>query len=212
MRKCLVFCLLISNCCFAQKENFFCLKVSPLSFITPYTGPSLRIGTEFKLKNTYSFCAEFGTFVLGSKGYLFKPELRYYLPSETKLSGEYFGVELFFKNQSYVADYTQYDGDTVNHPGVKQNGIFNVQKNVECFTLKYGEQTITKFGLLIDMYCGLGIRLQQNRNSLTASANNALVSSSDYGPNLMTDKAGNRVYPNLVAGIRIGFAFNRWKE
>lgn len=173
--------------------NRLLVKFSPLSLHVPYVGRSLRLGCEYKIKEHISLENEFGFFFDNSKGYLGKMELKFY--SDALDQRNYFSGELYFKNQYYT---------TSDSFGLELRE-YNVTKNVECLTFKYGTVAVFKFGFLVDAYIGLGIRFQQNENTLTQYENDHMESTSDYGPNLILNRAGNRVYPNFTAGIKIGF-------
>ena len=208
MRIIVVLFYLISISCFSQKatdfDNRMCIKVSPLSFITPYVGPCGKLSFEYKMKNNIAFQNEVGVFFYSSKGYEIKFEAKLYIDNSDFVHGRYFSVELFYKHQSYTTPLVVDTADPY-----EQNYIvlqpFDVNKNVESLTFKYGLLSVFKFGFITDVFCGLGIRFQQTRNSLSASDNENLPPTTDYGPNLILDKARNSIYPNIVMGVKIGF-------
>jgi len=197
---------LLALCSFAQptdenEETYdqrLSVKISPLSFITPYTGPCAKLSVEYKPSHI-AFQQEFGMFFYSSKGFETKSEVKYYTHAE-----EYFSIEAFYKNQRYttpdIIDTSDtYDQDyVILHP-------FDVWKNVGSLSFKYGTLKVFRYGFVTDIYCGIGIRVQQTHNSLSAEDNASMPPTSDYGPNLILDKARTLVYPNIVLGVKIGW-------
>lgn len=185
-----------------------CVKIAPLSNLGIYAGPSFRAGIEYKIKDKISFYNEFGWFYLYGQGGLTKFEIKKYLNNSDLNVGNYLSVELFYKYQQYNATDTISFLNSSNTI-TKYSKDYFVSKNVECLTIKYGSMTVYKFGIVVDLFVGLGIRLKQANNTLTTTENNNIQHSSDYGPNVFTNEAGIKVYPNLDAGIKIGFNFKR---
>jgi len=195
MKKILVFFSLLLSVCSAAQQNShgLYLKLAPLSLYTLYVGPSVRMSAEYKVKNTV-LENQLGFFFYYSTGFLAATEVKYYR-EENSNEGEYFSWELFYKYQAYnVNDST---------------GSFFVSKNVECFTVKYGNLLLYKNGLLLEGYCGLGVRFQQNKNTLDFLSNEYMQPTTDYGPNIILNKERNSIYPNLVAGVKVGYAFRK---
>ncbi len=212
MRIIAVVCYLIAGSCFSQKatdfDNRMCFKISPLSFIPAYVGPCAKLSVEYKVKDAIAFQHEVGVFFYSSKGYETKFEVKRYINKNDFVHGTYFSVEFFYKYQSYT---TPLFVDTADP--YEQNYIvlqpFEVNKNVESLSIKYGQLSVFKFGLITDVFCGIGIRFQQVRNSLSETDNEQLPPTSDYGPNLILDKARNTIYPNFVLGVKIGFRIKK---
>ena len=197
------------NSCFSQTDSIeiqdqrLSVKISPLSFITLYTGPCAKLSLEYKVKNNIAFQNEFGLFFYSSTGWETKFEVKRYFDYPGITAGNYFALEGFYKYQTYttpnIADTTDpYEDDVILAP-------FDVTKKVQSFTFKYGWLNVFKYGFLVDAYCGLGIRFQQTKNSLSVEDNANIPATSDYGPNLIMDQARNRIYPNLLVGVKIGF-------
>ncbi len=187
-------------------NSSICVKTAPLSNLGIYTGPSFRAGIEYKIKNKISFYNEFGWFYLYGQGGLTKFEIKKYLNQHDLNAGNYLSVELFYKYQQYNTS------DTIgfinsSNTVTKYSKDYFVSKHVECLTIKYGSMTVYKFGIVVDLFVGLGIRIKQANNSLTANENNHIQHSSDYGPNVFTNEAGFKVYPNFDAGIKVGYNF-----
>lgn len=189
---------------FGQYDQRLSLKISPLSFVTPYTGPIAKLSLEHKCRNNVALQYEGGLFFYQSRGGSVRVELKNYLGSGTETAGDYLSLEAFYKYQAYTTDKVVDTADPY-----EQNYIildpFDVRKHAESLTVKYGNLRVLKCGFVVDVFCGLGIRFQQTRNSLSPDDNAAMPATSDYGPNLILNKAMNRILPNIVAGIKIGW-------
>lgn len=209
MRLLLVVLLFLSTACFAQGDSLFqyrlAVKVAPLSPFMPYYGNSIRAGVDYRVNEKVAIVPEAGFFFYNGTGVCGRLELRFYRWMDAYGSGaDYFSGELFYKYQDYTVKAFVDTADPY-----EQNYIvapeFNVTKNVECLTFKYGYQQLFRFGLVTDVFCGLGIRFQQTKNSLTPEENAWMEPTSDYGPNLILNQERNRIYPNLVVGVRLGW-------
>jgi hypothetical protein len=192
--------ILISLQAFAQSDSTIrtlkVLKISALSFRVPYVGSSARISYEYGISKRFSLEHEIGFNFYDTRGFMLRTDIKRYLKSGR--NSDYVGIDLFYKNQNYhtadtiVNNYIQYD----------------VSKNVLALSLKYGQVATFKFGLVLDFYVGLGLRLIQNRNTLSSKENSKMEPTSDYGPNLILNKAGTRFYPNVLFGFKIGYKLN----
>lgn len=185
-------------------DSKFCLKFAPLSLLGIYTGPSIRLGAEYKLKDTWSLYNELGYFI-GNRGGIAKFELKHYLDDWEKNVGTYVSAELTYKYQHYQTSDTIAKINQSNLQITKYEKNYSVTKHVECLTIKYGVMKVYKYGILIDAFVGLGIRIKQATSSLTYEENQNIKHSSDYGPNVFTNQAGNKIYPNIDLGVKIGY-------
>lgn len=205
----LLFFLLLSSVAAAQQhdsiDSRLSVKLSPLSLPGVYVGPCARISLEHKLRSSWAAQYDAGVFFYSTKGMTFRAELKRYLNNAGRTSGKYLSAELQYKYQRYttpaVSEHDTIDGD------VFDLDPFDVSKNVECLTFKFGNIKVWRSGFILEVFCGLGIRFQQVQNSLSAYDNEHMPSTSDYGPNIILDQAGNHVYPNLVAGVKVGYSF-----
>ncbi len=183
-----------------------CVKVAPLANLGIYTGPSFRAGIEYKIKNQISFYNEFGWFYAYGQGGLTKFEIKKYFDNSNLNVGNYLSAELFYKYQQFnTSDSIGFITSSTTTTKYKKD--YFVSKNVECLTIKYGNMTVYKFGIVVDLFVGLGIRLKQSYNTLNSDENNHIQHSSDYGPNVFVNEAGFKVYPNFDLGIKIGYNF-----
>lgn len=208
MQKFVFLLFIISNFSFGQNsvgnDSKVSVKISPLSLIQPFVGPCAKLSIEYRVKNNIAFQNEIGIFFHSSSGFETRFEVKRYIEQPDKTIGNYFSMELFYKYQYYTTPYVIDTADPY-----EQNYLilepFDVNKHVESLTFKYGQLNVFKYGFIIDAYCGLGIRFQQIKNSLSTDDNASLPPTSDYGPNLILDKARNTIYPNLLLGVKIGF-------
>ena len=181
-----------------------CVKIVPLSNLGIYVGPSFRAGVEYKIKNSISFYNEFGWFYVYGQGGLTKFEIKKYLNNSNLNVGDYFSAELFYKYQQFNTSDT-IGFITSSKTTTSYYKDYSVSKNVECLTIKYGNMTVYKYGFVVDLFVGLGVRLKQAYNTLTTDENNHIEHSSDYGPNVFVNEAGFKVYPNFDIGIKVGY-------
>lgn len=189
-------------------ENKLCLKIAPFSMIDSYNGSSLRLGFETKLKNNFATHIELGTFFPHSfinsfwfrnnKGLLFKAELKRYLNKKSITSGLYNSIELFYKYQLYNTS------DSINiSPNYYKD--YTVNKNVYCASLKFGELIVYKSGFVIDISVGLGVRYKHANSTLSYQENENILGVGDNSTNILSNKAGKFVHPNVVFGIKFGY-------
>lgn len=197
---------------FGQSDNLIvsklCLKFSPLSIIDPYSGSSLRIGSEYKLKGKFAIYSELGVFFPKSifnatsfrknNGLSIEAELKYYVNKQKIVSGTYYSFDLFCKYQTY----TTKDSIDITPNYLKD---YTIYKNIYCANLKYGEMIACKCGIVLDFSVGLGIRYKVSHSTLTLNENNNIIGVGDYSTNIITNKAGKFIYPNFLVGIKIGY-------
>jgi hypothetical protein len=190
---------IISLSSFSQEDAFnesrFSAKLLPMAFYPGYAGPSVRMSVEYKLKNNISLENEAGLFFYFSKGYSAALELKYYTNGYNLVEGRYFSAALFYKNQSYNIS------DSIG----TELKSFQVNKTAECLTFKYGNLKVYDSGFIFDAFVGLGVRFLQNKNTLSAEENGEMRSIGEFGINRIVNKAGNKIYPNFVASIKIGW-------
>jgi hypothetical protein len=180
----------------------YIIKVAPLALLGPYEGSSLRMGLEYPIREDWSGYTELIHYFYNT-GDGVKLEFKWWANSfqfdRHSLDRDYVSVEFFYKHQCYMTS------DTIIMPNEKYNKTYNVNKSVECLTIKYGTQTVFKCGITIDVFAGLGIRVKQAGNTLSPEENENIQHWGDYGTNRIVNMAGNFVYPNFDAGIKIGF-------
>lgn len=187
-------------------DNKFCLKIAPLSLLDIYSGTSVRVGVEYKLKKNFALYNEIGTYIPNANGMhnnyggLVKIEFKTYLNRDWQTSGSYISAELFYKHQSY------YTYDSIYSP-MKYNKDYYVAKDVGCFTIKYGFLKVLKYNFVIDGFVGLGARQRFITNTLTSDENKNIMSDNDYNTNIAKNQAGTYTWLNFDAGIKIGYRF-----
>jgi hypothetical protein len=219
--KCFLFLLLVANVSFGQKDeapgtiynlknspdpddNKLSLNFAPLPLLSfPYS--SVQFGAEVKLYNNISGAIQAGFFSPTSQvnGYIIRPEIKLYLNSSGQASGDYCAIDFMYKKESY--NYT--DSILLTPAYVK---TFPENKTVYYFDIKYGEVIIGGNVIVVDVFFGLGVRVKRVTSNLTPQE----VSHMDFTPPGETDPSdidggtyeiGNFIYPNIEAGITIGF-------
>ena len=194
-----------------SEENKFCFTTPPLSFYPAYSGMSIRLGVEYKIKPDLSMRNEFGFYPQFSekysfentKGYTGKIGIKKFTDGKENNSGKYRSLELLYKYHEYSTSDSIYTISN-SHSNLFFKDYF-VSKHVVAFNYKWGYLKVFKSGIVIDHFIGVGIRLKHASNTLKEEDNQNIVHSTDYGPNVFTSKAGNFIYPNLTFGVRIGY-------
>jgi hypothetical protein len=189
-------------------ESRLSLEIAPLSLLDTYNGSSVKLGSEFKLKNNYAVYSELGTFLPRSfvnarwlrknNGIIVKGELKRYRNKEKKTGGLYNSIELFYKYQSYGTS------DTINISPVYPKD-YAVYKNVYCATVKFGKLIVAQNGLLADFSIGIGVRFKTATSTLTAVENDNILGEGDNSTNILINRAGMFIYPNFSFGVKIGY-------
>lgn len=186
-------------------DNKFRLKIVPLSLLDIYSGTSVRVGIEYKLKRNFALYNEIGTYIPNANGMhnnyggLIKIEFKIYLNKTGQSSGHYTSAELFYKHQSY------FTYDSINGP-IKYQRDYYVAKDFGCFTIKYGFLKVLKCNLVIDTFIGLGVRQKFIYNTLTLYENENIIAESN-NTNVLKNQAGTFTYLNFDAGIKVGYRF-----
>lgn len=173
------------------------LKVSALSFRVPYVGSSARLSFEYGISDKFTLEHEAGFNFYDSKGFMLRTDVKKYISSGS--TSNYWGIDLFYKNQNFTTS------DSI----LNNYSFYEVFKNALALSIKHGEIKTFRCGLVLDFYLGLGIRLIQNRNTLSPIENMNMQATSDYGPNLIMNKAGIRLYPNILFGLKVGYKMNK---
>lgn len=108
-----VFFLLILGKGIAQEDSLrgASLFIAPLPLIDGYNGSSYRIGSEISLGSKYSTSLELGGWLpkkdrFNQKGFSIKNEWKYF-PKST-FQGNYFSLELYYKQHAYQEPNTVY--------------------------------------------------------------------------------------------------------
>ncbi len=182
-----------------------CVKVAPLSLLGIYVGPSIRMGIEQRIKKDWAIYNEFGYFFYNTKGAIAKLEIKNYLNNFHRSVGNYVSVELSYKYQEYETTDTISKIDYQTLQIIKFEKNYSVTKHAECLTIKYGWLTVYKYRIIVDAFIGIGARFKQGKNTLSVDENANIKSSSDYGPNVFTNTAGNYIYPNIDIGVKFGY-------
>jgi len=199
------------------KSNKLSIEILPLSYLDD--SPSYQFAVEIKLWHNFSACLEGGGYfglnkinwvikeLWGSrqtdiKGYLVKPEIKYYWNKENISTGFYVSIEGAYKKQSYNWQ------DSI-HLTPAYLTTFKESKNVYWFDAKFGQSLIYKSGIIIDWYVGGGVRFKNITSTLTAQQAGALQynddSNYDSDGTGITVIPGKSIVPNLTAGFKIGY-------
>jgi hypothetical protein len=191
------------------------VKIAPIALLDPYSGSSIRLGAEHKIKNNKAIYLELGAFlpnsiynsksVKNNAGFTIKSELKHYLYNQNCNSGVYCSFELNYKYQSYITS----DSIQLQNTYLK---TYPVKKHVFSALVNFGEIFIAKCGFIIDINVGLGIRYKNVKSSLNNHENDNVIKVGDYGTNIMANQSGSFFYPDINMGIRIGYCIKYKKN
>ena len=76
------------------------INTTPLAAIDIFTGPSYRLGAEFKVYQNISLSLEAGKY-FGYNGYIIRPEIKFYLNDEKNTMGNYIAIEYLHKEITF---------------------------------------------------------------------------------------------------------------
>ena len=217
MKTVLLFILLISTQIICGQndtviDNKFCIKTSPLSFLSIYDGPAYKIGTEIKLHKNISTYLEYGGYIQTHNvpiwwkenltGFTVKSEIKYYLNRKKLTVGKYIALEYSYKNQIFgfwgtikVDSVTSYSKD------------YNISKEASCFNLKFGEVFIKRKRFVFEYFGGMGVIFIKGKDGLTDFEKKNLKHGENEGgtaAGIIRD-TGPWETLNLTAGIKLGY-------
>ena len=208
----------------AQQDKFI-VKLNPLALADVINFPTIQAGIETRLSPHISWYNELGiryinyyfrradTNFLASRGFKAKTEIRYYFKNSDKK-----GPPAVLKDVYYVAANAFFIKDVHNtsapyyyNKDSSQSRVddFGVKKTIWGMNLIFGYQESMGGRFLLDVYCGLGIRLRQVNtvNKEFDYTRDRLIMPIDYNVNAMTmeteAKGGFSVAPNVSIGLRI---------
>ncbi len=195
---------------FAQKKDSlveikFCLKTAPLYLIDPFSGPCLRLGTEFKIHQNIAGYIELGGFIpdlilKNNSGFTVKLEPKVYLNKKHLCAGTYVSAELFYKYQSYMVS------DMILG-AVPYSREYDVYKNVSSLIFKYGKVKIWRQRFIIDGFVGAGMRYRESSNTLTPDERMNIQYNKDHLFSRSLHRPGSYLLPTIDFGAKIGYRF-----
>ncbi|TGD59482.1 DUF3575 domain-containing protein [Flavobacterium humi] len=211
MRK-FFFILLYTPFLFSQSnegiDNDFCIKTNPLSLIDVYGSYSYRIGLETKIYKNFAFSAEVGNYFnygkndgirKNSKGYIIKPEVKWYLNKNGKTNGDFVSLEYTYKD--ILFDWKD-SIPAINNPNRVMD--YRIQKKINCLTVKIGNLKAYSNNLIFEWFVGIGLRISKGKDSLTDEERNS-IKAFDESEIANAQKNVNYILPNLSLGIKIGY-------
>lgn len=190
-------------------DNQLLLTLAPLALIDLFDGASYRPGFEVKLKRNIAFAFQGGGYVnyfqstkINPKGVVLKPSVKYYLDRQHRTSGRYVAVEYQYKSQDY--DFR----DSIAIVDTRTYRQYGIRRTVNCLSFKYGNLKNYGRHFVVEWYGGLGIRYMQSRSELSALEEDGVLPGRRLECPLQENLiriTGNRVYPNFLLGIKIGY-------
>ena len=218
MKKVSQLILLIAICSSQYSQDYkFMLYTSPLMAADYVSHPMVSLGGEFVIGHRLGIAAEYGikytdnlkcdTLWEKSAGYTYRIELKYY--DIHRINKDHFRNYISLEYR-YIKDIHNevftYHQDTSSVDDIKDN--YGVFKDIYIVNIKYG--LVIRLGkrFYTDVYCGIGIRYRDIRNTHR-----------EYSPDLGNEPAyvddifsgfglaESKLYPNLSLGFKIGIRF-----
>ncbi|MES2763429.1 MAG: hypothetical protein V4677_14540 [Bacteroidota bacterium] len=189
-------------------DNKLSVYIPLLPLIDPFSGFSLRLGSEFKIYRNVSMCLEAGGYFYSQpraswfdnlSGYIAKTSLKYYFNKKKLTVGNYCLIDYVQKQQNYK------DNDSINITNVATyERQYLVDKFVNGITFKYGYTYLFYKSIYLDIYVGAGVRVINRKTNLTEIEEANIKHKGDGGitPSLIKTKG---TIPILNAGIKLGF-------
>jgi hypothetical protein len=219
MKKLLLLIFLIGICPAIHSQEYpFKLYTSPLLAVDFISRPMISLGGEYVISDKWGIAAEFGlkyknnyehdTTWIKSKGYTYRFELKYYDIHKFKKSNlrNYISLEYRYIKDNHTESF-DYDIDSLSVEHTTD--YYGALENIFIGNIKYG--LIIRLGkrFYTDVYCGLGIRYRDIKNT-HREYNTDLGHEPAYVDNLFTgygldDNAGLK--PNFSLGFKFGIRF-----
>ncbi|MGH2667474.1 hypothetical protein [Flavobacterium sp.] len=189
------------------KDNNLCIKTNPISIIDAFGSSSYRIGLELKVYKNISLSGEYGRYfdIKGldlrenSKGYILKPEIKWYVNKNGMSKGNFISLEYTYKDISY--DWKDSIPTTSDPSRVMK---YRIHKNINCFTAKIGNLKTYSNNIIFEWFFGIGLRLSKGNDSLTNEERDS-IKAFDENEISTAQKNTNYILPNLSLGIKIGY-------
>jgi hypothetical protein len=219
MKRLLLLILLIAIYSTLYSQDYtFKLYTTPLLVLGNLSHPMVSLGGEYIFLSRLGIAAEFGikikdnstcdTLWERSKGYTYRLELKYYDIYKSKKENlrNYISLEYRYIKDNHNEVFT-YHQDTSSNDDFKDN--YGVLKDIYIGNIKYGVIIGISKRFFSDIYCGIGIRYRDVRNT-NREYNKDLGHEHAYVDDIFSDwglKETSGLYPNLSLGFKIGIRF-----
>jgi|SRR6218665_380093 len=206
--------LLFQTALFAQdhKDHFLdhavLITLAPLALVDIYDGPSYRFGSEVRAGKKLAFAVETGGYLnylkstkINPKGFIIKPEIKYYLEKNTKGDRKFVSLEYGFKDQEYGFKHPL----LINESPVEKK--YQMFRKIHTATIKYGLSRNLGKRMNLQWYGGLGVRFLNSRRALSETERqmiNEAIDDCSLQENLIKVE-GKKIAPNFQLGLRLGF-------
>ena len=190
-----------------QIDEILLITLSPLALADIYDGASYRIGSEIKAGSKLAFALEAGGYLnylkstkINPKGFIVKPEIKYYHGNNAKGDRKFVSFEYGFKDQEYGFRHKLL---VEERPVEKKYQMF---RKTHTFTFKYGVSRKLGHRFYLQWFGGIGLRLLHSGRELSESERDyidAAVDDCSMQENLIKVE-GRKVYPNFQLGLRLG--------
>ncbi len=227
MRLTLTACILLfSMTTYSQNEKVI-VKFCPPALIDIVGFPTFQAGVEWKLSKRFSWYNEAGielyhfpksdTNFIGSGGFKFKTELRYYFKNRGKyargtaytMDGQYAAVNVFYTHNTFNKQIS-YFPNARDSSGMAEDA-FGVRKSVLGLNGIIGFQHHLSKKIVVDFYTGIGVRFRYitDINRQFVPGRDAVSTSIDVNFATLFEQVdaegGYSIAPNLSLGFRISY-------
>ena len=176
--------------------------IEPISLIDVYNGSSIRLGTEYSINKHYAANVTLGTY--WGTYYLLKLEMKRYVAFRGK-ERYYLSLQYFYKHTDLgVVDNSK----TIpkGSPGYDIN--YNVNKYASFINVNAGLITFHKHHIIIDGYCGVGLRYHTvTLEHITPAQADDRYHSSESAIDDFTNNNDKGFRLNISLGMRFGFRY-----
>lgn len=219
MKRLLLLILLIAIYTNLYSQNYaFKLYTSPLLAADLISHPIVSLGGEYIFLNQLGIAGEFGikyrdnsncdTLWEKSQGYTYRLELKYYdiYKLKKRYLRNYISLEYRYIKDNHNEVYA-YHQDTSSNYDIKDN--YGVLKDIYVGNIKYGIIVGLGKRFYSDLYCGIGIRYRDIRNT-NREYNTDLGHEHAYVDDIFSPwglEETSGLYPNLSLGFKIGIRF-----
>jgi hypothetical protein len=209
---CLLLFASLHNIASAQtpvKDNSVIISLSPMALADIFDGASVRLNGEIKIAPAYAAGLEGGFYLpylkatkIEPHGFLIRPSIKKYLNGKTN-SGKFIALEYMYKKQGFdFRDSIVIDTDRYE----KQ---YTIKRQVHSIVFKYGKLINIGKRLVLEWYCGIGIRHIRSHSNLTAAEEDGILTGEAGDCPVQEDiirLTGTRIFPDFRGGIKVGLS------
>lgn len=188
-------------------DRLVLLTIAPLALVDIYDGASYRLGGEISAGRKLAFALEAGGYLnylkatkINPKGYIIKPEIKYYIRHHKKSDRKFISLEYGFKDQEYGFRHKLF---VEENPMERKYQMF---RKIHTATFKYGISRNIGKRFNLQYYGGIGLRFLHSRRALSETDRQIISEGTDdcsMQENLIKVE-GRKLLPNFQLGLQVG--------